>query len=366
MSMSSVNIRMNFQNDRELKQLEILDSNLNIVATEWISAAEYNIPVQEGVYAVRVTDLRGVKYLRSFTAGKEPNIIVNIENEGIENEERYKIKTHGRELLEIKNLMYFPYPYDGKFNYDEKFIDEFLIGEKFLNIFPVSIFNEGNINQAYQINTDDKPNSRFYLKYGTINFLVKLPINEHLIVVASKNRGIQSTHELCFTIELESKETETLLRMLSAGEVEKAKSLFEHINFAEKLLYDKIENPSYASLGGYFLLRTNSMENLHHWPKNLADWFDWLPDGCIIHATQLMRGLNPDLDEVRKYLLKAYYRGIPQFTDGLKLLHEGLMRLHYINDKEEEIADAYKEVRNWLSCADPSSAFTVLRSRQKL
>lgn len=363
MSSSSINIRMNFQNDSELKQLEILDSDLNIVASEWISEPYYNTSVKEGIYAVRITDLSGLKYLRSFTAGKEPNIIIDIENEGSENKERYKFKTHGREELEIKSLKNFDYPYEHKFNFDEKFINKFLIDSYVTNIFPVSIFNEGNINQAYKINTKEKPNSRLYLKYGTINFLVKLPVNEDLIVIASKNHSKKSSHELCFTIELQSKEIEMLLRMLSAGEMGKAKSLFKHINFAENLLYNKIENPSYASLGGYFLLRTNSVDNLHHWPKNLADWFEWLPDGCIIHATQLMRGQHPDLGEVRKYLLKAYQRGVPQFTDGLKLLHEGLMRLYYINERDEVIADVYKEVRNWLSCADPSSAFTVLRSK---
>ncbi|WDF66118.1 hypothetical protein [Flavobacterium sp. KACC 22763] len=363
---STININMNFQNDSELKQLEILDSNLNVVIFKWTTESSYNALLKEGVYAVRVTDPRGIEHLRSFIAGSEPNISVNIGNDDSLNEEKFNYKTSNWKDIDMQYLMNFQYPYDQKFRYDYNFIHEFLSERYRENVFPVSIFNEIDLNQSYKISTLEKPNSRLYLKYGGINFLVKLPINEEINISVSNNRSTRSSHELCFTVELGSKEAETLLRMLSIGEIGKAKSLFEHINYAEKLLYDKIENPSYASLGGYFLLRTNSIENLHHWPKNLADWFDWLPDGCIIHAAQLMRGPNPDLLEIRDYLLEACRRGIPQFTDGLKLLHEGLMRLHYMNQEDEVIIAAYKEVRNWLSCADSASAFTVLRSRQKL
>ena len=58
---------------------------------------------------------------------------------------------------------------------------------------------------------------------------------------------------------------------------------------AEAMLRGKVANPIGAALGGYALLRLNELDRLHDWPDNLAQWFDWLPDGAVIAAETAAR-----------------------------------------------------------------------------
>jgi hypothetical protein len=87
---------------------------------------------------------------------------------------------------------------------------------------------------------------------------------------------------------------------------------------AEDMLMGKVSNPIGAALGGYALLRLNDLERLHDWPDNLAQWFDWLPDGAVIAAeTAARRG---DDDRAQGLFSTALGRGVPLFTEGLSLI----------------------------------------------
>src|SRR5205823_5460912 len=57
---------------------------------------------------------------------------------------------------------------------------------------------------------------------------------------------------------------------------------------AEQMLRDKLMDPLGAAVGGYYLLRSESLTLMHDWPNNFANWIEWLPDGAIIHAWQLL------------------------------------------------------------------------------
>ena len=94
---------------------------------------------------------------------------------------------------------------------------------------------------------------------------------------------------------------------------------------AEAMLRGKVADPIGAALGGYALLRLNALDRLHHWPDNLAQWFEWLPDGAVIAAvTAARRG-----DEERALALfhTALERGVPLFSEGLSLLGSSVPRL---------------------------------------
>jgi hypothetical protein len=115
---------------------------------------------------------------------------------------------------------------------------------------------------------------------------------------------------------------------------------------AEQLLKDKQIDSSAAAIGGYYLLLSNCFERLHDWPKNLANWFPFLPDGAVIYATQLVNNKKPrkvKIQESRNYFLLACKRGIPIYTEGLRLLIDGLTQLaFYYKRKDLEVENALK------------------------
>ena len=218
-------------------------------------------------------------------------------------------------------------------------------------------------NTNLYIKTRGKENPKILYIHKHNIFIVNLPVSESVYCRVLKNKGPEGyVHELMFDLELNNKEAGAILRLMMSGDIERAKTLSGHIRFAEKLLYSKIENPSYAALGGYFLLRSNSMEQLHDWPRNLANWFEWFPDGCIIYAAQLMRSEKPVVEDIEYWLIEAYQRGIPLYTEGLRLLYEGFTKLYFMDYRKSSIIEtAFKETQKWISYADTESGFTVLR-----
>jgi len=120
---------------------------------------------------------------------------------------------------------------------------------------------------------------------------------------------------------------DTILNYLRLGKMDAAQGMLPWAPTSEQLLSDKRSDPYAAAVGAYLLLRLQHFELLHDWPRNLADWMEFLPDGCVIWATQLMRQKPESVDEIRTYLLRAVGRGLPVFTEGLRLLLDGLVLL---------------------------------------
>jgi len=87
---------------------------------------------------------------------------------------------------------------------------------------------------------------------------------------------------------------------------------------AEQLLQSKMADPFGAALGGYALLRLGRLDRLHHWPRNLADWFPWLPDGAVIAGEE--SALEGDHETAIAQVCEAGRRGLPVFSAGLSLL----------------------------------------------
>jgi hypothetical protein len=88
-----------------------------------------------------------------------------------------------------------------------------------------------------------------------------------------------------------------------------------------------MSDPYAAAVGGYLLLKLRRFDLLHEWPRNLAQWVQHLPDGCVLWASQLIEQ-HPDREqEIRDMLLTAVERGVPVYTEGVRLLIEGLRLL---------------------------------------
>ncbi len=164
---------------------------------------------------------------------------------------------------------------------------------------------------------------------------------------------------------LQSERARLISEYLQNSAVEQAAGLLAD---AEELLYGKLQNPLEAALGGYALLRLDALPKLHTWPRNLADWIDWLPDGAIIHAEQMARqGDHPSAIE---YLLKAGRRGLPMFNEGMDLL-VGRLRDYVLYRRDNSAAQQHhdalqallKRLSPWSSAMNPEPLTLVIEGR---
>ena len=89
---------------------------------------------------------------------------------------------------------------------------------------------------------------------------------------------------------------------------------------------------------------------------NLANWFPWLPDGMVLAGWRLLRTVG-ETAEARNYLLTATKRGIPVYTEGVRLLIQALSMLARNGDPELEAA--LRRARQYGARVDPTAPFTI-------
>jgi hypothetical protein len=120
------------------------------------------------------------------------------------------------------------------------------------------------------------------------------------------------------------------------------------------------------------LLRANDLDRLHNWANNLDYWFEWMADGPIIHAWQIIAEVRgrPDSDkgrlrDARERLLEAVKRGIPIYTEGLRLLRDGLLLFDRAAEGgDEEVASALRTIGAYTAVADWSATTTSFTGAQ--
>jgi hypothetical protein len=155
---------------------------------------------------------------------------------------------------------------------------------------------------------------------------------------------------------------DTILGYLQRGDLHGADSMSKWSqDRAESLLEGKVQDPFSAAVGAYHLLRLGQLELLRDWPRNLANWFEFLPDGCVIWACQLMRQDPDDRQEIKRYLLESIRRGLPFYTEGFRLLIESLPLL-----RDEEADAALKGIINQGSALWDSPISTVVQRSSSL
>ena len=222
---------------------------------------------------------------------------------------------------------------------------------------------------SYTIN---RLESKFYaLQFGGPNIpwkVVALPSTYRRVMVLVRPSVAPAgrAHPLEVVVSSTDWNVESLLSFMQSGDMNAANDLVEKSNLAELLLYSKMEDSNAAAVGGYFLLRSGSLERLHNWANNLAQWFSWQPDGAIIHAWQLIRQVNQDqiheqtlLDQALQRLLEAVERGFPLYTEGLRLLRDGLVLFDQrARGENQKIRKALEVVGEYSAAADWSAANT--------
>jgi hypothetical protein len=155
------------------------------------------------------------------------------------------------------------------------------------------------------------------------------------------------------------------------GEMEALKGISEQMaDMAEEHLLNKIRNPLLAAAAAHALLNMRELDRLHDWTFNLANWFPWLPDGPIIRAWHLLyrQGQEPSsrvfaagvLDQPRAWLLEAASRGLPVYTESLKLLVQGL-RIFSNGPADPAVATALNFYEQLLWRTQSQQGFTSVR-----
>ncbi|NPU65932.1 hypothetical protein HL667_13095 [Bradyrhizobium sp. 83012] len=87
----------------------------------------------------------------------------------------------------------------------------------------------------------------------------------------------------------------------------------------------KVESPVAAAIAMSLLLRSGNLDVLKDWPRNLASWFPWLPDGSILWAETLLRRaegrpIDPKAqEEAFSYFVKSATQGPPLLTPSLRM-----------------------------------------------
>ena len=122
----------------------------------------------------------------------------------------------------------------------------------------------------------------------------------------------------------------------------------------------KQQNALAAAAAGLALIGASQLdreESWHSWIVNLDNWFDWLPDGAVLHARLKLIGAEGDAATAagRGALLRAFHRGLPFYTLSLTWLLEGLRQF-----ADDECQTAAALVRRVAVRADVGQAFTVL------
>jgi len=125
-------------------------------------------------------------------------------------------------------------------------------------------------------------------------------------------------------IQTSSDNADAIAGYLHRGDLYSAEAMAEWCDEAIGMLQSKMADPYAAVVGAYLLLKLKRFSQMRDWVRNLAEWFPFLPDGCVVWASQLMQQPSSDPAEIRKYLLEAVKRGLPVYTEGLRLLTDGL------------------------------------------
>lgn len=162
----------------------------------------------------------------------------------------------------------------------------------------------------------------------------------------------------------------TVLGYINAGAIHQASELI-NLKQAKKMLYHKISCPFAATIGGYLLVfgldrkryRSES-DNWKDWVGNLYRWFDWLPDGAVLYAALYFMLGELDRKKAYKALMRAYDRGLPFFTFGLKLMMDGMR--YFAREKDAKARECLAVLETIADQTDPSQPFlTVTFSKHR-
>ncbi len=127
---------------------------------------------------------------------------------------------------------------------------------------------------------------------------------------------------------------DALVSYLHRGDLHSAAAMTAWLNGSEVLRRETMEDPYAACVGAYLLLRLRAFGELRHWSRDLVDRFPTIPDVAVILAAQQQHGSPRDTGGIRELLVQAAQRDLPVYTEGLRLLLDGL---HLLGDEGQDL-----------------------------
>ncbi|KQC31336.1 hypothetical protein [Flagellimonas eckloniae] len=344
------------------KEIQILDSKFNKVKSFWIQGGDaQNVDLDNGMYAVVMTLPSGQKLEEVIEIKSGLNKTINFNLANLSNHETHEWAHLSNQIADTSKSLT-----------DSKYLGSWIRlwcfqdniwRLKHMNISEFSSWDEDGV--SYKL--EEVEQQLQFLQVGgpriPWRFVALPPSNNVMCLIKPNNGPTKVEHPFEITVTSDNWQAEAILTLLRNNATAKAKEVFDTNNFAERLLYNKVSNPTAAAIGGYYLLKFEKFDQLHNWARNLANWSDWLPDGSIIWAWQLIkqgrRTGGFDVNEVRKRFLEASQRGLPIYTEGLRLLWEGLKMLCYTNRDDEELKSALDRIGKYAEAADWSATVTT-------
>ncbi|WP_394678757.1 hypothetical protein [uncultured Sphingobacterium sp.] len=346
-------VARNFNEGSLPKNVQILSANLNTERSFWMLTETWSDFLTAGFYIVK---------LKVASAKEVEQIVRVLPQEEISIEFDIRDKRVYREVFNFSadNPNYYrTFVYNLKKKYRREIVMiDWIYEEGILKMYSNDRFFPKFLEMESTIisQRDRMHICELHVAFGKSVFVCLPP--EYELTLARNSADIVTN--LKITIGLPNKSAQTLLYLMNKGDSDKAESLYE-IQQAEFLLREKRRDSIAAAIGGYFLLSTGQLGFLHDWPNNLADWFPWLPDGPIIHAWQMIKSKNLNIPLIQNRLLEAVQRGIPLFTEGLRLLYEGLSLLDdHLHSDNYEVGMALKKVKRYMESADLNKEYTTL------
>lgn len=346
------------------KQLQILGTDLVVKESHWVSHRSFNQDLQPGVYLIRINLSSGktLEQIAEISVGNETNLEFNIgkfspretqewfyltsSSSGdnpigsfreLENQRRYTRIQARRWKWNKSSWLSSPEPEIPQ----DQVIDE--VGESFE-------LRTHRSMELLELVIDGKP-----------SLFVCLPPAPYLKCMIKIAQGPEAeVGALNVSIGTDNEVAEVLLSLVNSGDINKGKTLFGAED-AELLLMQKMADPVGAVIGSFFLLKTGELDRMHNWGNNLANWFPFFPDASIIHGWQLIRTSSSleHLPKIRQRFLEAVNSGIPVYTEGLRLLYEGLMMLSFeFKQQDKAVEMAVKRISRYMAAADLSQQNT--------
>jgi hypothetical protein len=141
----------------------------------------------------------------------------------------------------------------------------------------------------------------------------------------------------------------------------------EQFDQLQQVLIEKRESPIAAAFAINLLLRAGGTAYLKNWPRNLANWFEWLSDGPILWAETLLRErdnesldlADPRVREALQYFLKLADRGVPTLAHTLTFAIQQAALWREFRASDALTLDEQSKLRAALQYIDRASHYAV-------
>jgi len=337
------------------KLIELKDNTLKTVSSFWTKEGTNKLPsLKMGLYVLSL----------KLSTGKEYQQVVDISNADPKQVTFY-VRTTVQKRFRSSEVLPEPYFRQSKGNMvlDTRaernkpaaqlyklILDNGIWDPLFLQNFTAQDLSNTMI--SYQFTTNDRPSAIRVDFEGLQSKMIICPPNQNLKLTFKKSIGPEEmVHPWNVYIRTDNEKAEALLDLISSGAIGEVGNLWnpdEDGNMRDM----KKEDYAPAVIGGYYSLKSMPYERLHNWAKNLADWHSFIPDGNVIYAWILIADPVNNV-EIRRRLLAAESSGIPIYTQGLRLLQDGLSQLSSLyTSGDKEIEAALKQINHYCRHVD--------------